>query len=343
MSFLKFIGARLLHSIVVLLGLSILIFILVRVVPGDPVRAAVGARVPEETVQRIREEMYLDQPYHVQYFVWLKNTLRGDFGQSLNTRRDVSEDIKAYLPATLELALFAGVFMAVFGVLLGALSAYRRNSWLDNIIRVFAYTGVVTPSFVFAILFVLLFGYYWEGFPTAGRIAQGIAVPARVTGMMTVDSLLAGNFKAFFSALHHLVLPGISLAMSGISQQARITRAALVDNLQKDFVLAHRTYGISRANVLMKYALKPSLIPTVSILGLDFAALLSNAFLVELVFNWPGLSRYGVTTILQKDVNAVAAVVMVLGVTFIVMNVLVDLVVAWLDPRIRIRTASQEV
>lgn len=337
----SFILQRLVQSLVVLLGLSILIFLLARVAPGDPVRAALGPRVPQDVVDRMRAEMMLDEPYHIQYVHWLTRTIQGDFGNSLVTRRPVVEDIKQFLPATLELAIFSGIFMALFGILLGAASAYRRNSWLDNIIRILAYTGVVTPSFVFAVLFLLLFGYYWHIFPTAGRLAQDIASPPWITGMVTVDSLLSGNWKAFVDAVKHLVLPSIALAMSGLSQQARITRASLVDNLQKDFVLAHRTYGLGDRSIMLRYALKPSLIPTVSILGLDFAALLSNAFLVELIFNWPGLSRYGVNVILQKDVNAVAAVVMVLGVTFVAVNILVDIVVAWLDPRIRMRMANQ--
>ncbi|MFO7246482.1 MAG: ABC transporter permease [Thermaerobacter sp.] len=337
----SFILQRLIQSVVVLLGLSLLIFVLVRVAPGDPVRAALGPRVPQDVVDRMRAEMMLDEPYHIQYIHWITRTLQGDFGNSLMTRRPVAEDIKQFLPATMELALFAGVFMAAFGILLGAASAYRRNSWLDNAIRVLAYTGVVTPAFVFAVLFLLLFGYYWHVFPTAGRLAQDMVAPPTITGMVTVDSLLTGNWRAFVDGLKHLVLPAVALSMAGLSQQARITRASLVDNLQKDFVLAHRTYGLSDRSIMLKYALKPSLIPTVSILGLDFAALLSNAFLVELIFNWPGLSRYGVNAILQKDVNAVAAVVMVLGVTFVTVNILVDIVVAWLDPRIRMRIANQ--
>ncbi len=330
-----FIARRLLHALVVLLGLSMLIFVLVRVVPGDPVRAALGARAPEDVVARVRQEMLLDRPLYVQYAAWLRNTLRGNFGNSLYTRRPVVEDIKAFLPATFELALFAGLVMTVVGVLLGVAAARRANSWLDNAVRVLAYTGVVTPAFVFAIIFVLIFGYYLEILPTSGRLTPGVTPPPTITGLITVDSLLTGNGRAFWDALKHLILPGVSLAMAGLSQQARITRASLSDNLQKDFILAHRTYGIPEWKIMLKYLLKPSLIPTVSILGLDFAALISNAFLVEMVFNWPGLSRYGIAAILRKDVNAVAAVVMILGITFTVANILVDIVVAYLDPRIR--------
>ncbi len=331
----KFIGYRLLYSIFVLIGLSILIFTIARVVPGDPVRLALGARASEEVVERVRSQMYLDQPVVTQYLYWVRDMLQGDFGRSLFTRRNVLNDVREFLPATMELALFSGLIMAVFGILLGTLAAQKKNSLVDNFVRLIAYVGVVTPSFVLAVFFVLIFGYGLDIMPTAGRLSSGVQAPTWITGMVTVDSLLTGNITAFFNGLWHLLLPALSLAMAGLSQQARITRSTMSDNLQKDYIQAHRTYGIPQRKIMSKYLLKPSLIPTVSILGLDFAALLANAFLVELIFNWPGFSRYGINAILRKDLNAITAVVMVMGVIFVTANILVDIVVAYLDPRIR--------
>lgn len=331
----RFIYKRLLLSILVLIGLSILIFFIARVVPGDPVRLALGARAPEEVVQEMREDMHLNDPIYIQYIYWFKNVLKGDFGKSLYTRQDVFTDLKNFLPATLELAIVAGIIMAVMGILLGSISAQYKNTWIDNGVRIFSYLGVVTPAFVFAVLFVLLFGYVLNILPTAGRISEGIVKPPVITGMMMIDSLITGRFSAFFDALKHIILPAVSLAMAGMAQQSRITRSAMSDNFQKDYIVAHQTYGIPKKKILFKYLLKPSLIPTVSILGLDFAALLGNAFLVELVFNWPGLSRYGINAILRKDLNVVTAVVMVLGVTFVTVNIIVDIIIAYLDPRIR--------
>ncbi len=336
MSILKFLGKRLVFSIFVLFGLSILIFTISRVLPGDPVRLALGSRAPEWAVQNMRKQMHLDRPIHVQYYYWLSDALRGNFGQSLYTRRPVIQDIKEFLPATLELALFAGVIMAIFGILLGAVSGRYSNTWVDNCVRIFSYIGVVTPSFVFAILFLLLFGYILNWFPSAGRLTAGIARPPVITGMVTVDALLTGNLAAFGNALWHMVLPAVSLALGGMAQEARITRSTISDNLSKDYIASARGFGVPERMVTLKYLLKPSLIPTISILGLDFASLLANAFLVELIFNWPGFSRYGINVMLNKDLNAVAAVVMVLGVVFIVVNIVVDLIVAWLDPRIRL-------
>lgn len=336
MSMLKFLGKRLALSLFVLFGLSILIFTISRVLPGDPVRMALGSRAPQWAVDNLREQMHLNDPLYAQYYYWLAGAVRGDFGQSLFTRRAVIEDVREFLPATMELALFAGVIMAIFGILLGAVSGRYSNTWIDNSVRIFSYIGIVTPSFVFAILFLLLFGYLLNVLPTMGRLSPWIARPPVITGMVSLDALLSGNFAAFGDAIRHLILPAVSLALGGMAQEARITRSTISDNLRKDYIASAKGFGVPDRLIMFKYLLKPSLIPTVSILGLDFASLIGNAFLVELIFNWPGFSRYGIHAMLNKDLNAVSAVVMVLGVVFIIVNIIVDLIVAWLDPRIRL-------
>ncbi len=336
MSMLKFLGKRLALSLFVLFGLSILIFTISRILPGDPVRMALGSRAPQWAVDNLREQMHLNDPLYAQYYYWITGAVRGDLGQSLFTRRAVIEDVREFLPATMELALSAGVIMAVFGILLGAVSGRYSNTWIDNSVRIFSYIGIVTPSFVFAILFLLLFGYVLNVLPTMGRLSPWIARPPVITGMVSLDALLSGNFAAFGDAIRHLILPAVSLALGGMAQEARITRSTISDNLRKDYIASAKGFGVPERLVMFKYLLKPSLIPTVSILGLDFASLIGNAFLVELIFNWPGFSRYGIHAMLNKDLNAVSAVVMVLGVIFIIVNILVDLIVAWLDPRIRL-------
>jgi len=338
----SFILNRALHSIFVLLGLSVVIFTISRVMPGDPARMAVGSRAPQWVVDNIREQMHLNDPLPVQYFYWLTDALHGDFGISLVTRRDVAEDIREFFPATLELALFAGVMMGVLGITLGTISARHKDKWVDNVVRILSYLGVVTPSFVFAIIFLLVFGYVLDWFPTMGRLSVSLSRPPVVTGLMTVDALLAGDWAVFWDAVHHLVLPATALAMGGIAQEARITRSTMSDNLMKDYIGAERALGVPERVIMGKFLLKPSLIPTISILGLDFAATMGNAFLVELIFVWPGLSRYGINAMLRKDLNAIAAVIMVLGVVFILVNILVDVVVAQLDPRIRLSAGRSE-
>jgi peptide/nickel transport system permease protein len=331
-----FITRRAVHSIFVLLGLSIVIFTISRVIPGDPARVAAGARAPEWVVDNLREQMHLNDSLPVQYAFWLSNAVQGDFGMSLVTRRDVSQDIREFFPATFELALYAGVIMAVLGITLGAVSARHKDKWIDNVVRIISYMGVVTPSFVFAIIFLLIFGFALSWLPTIGRLSEGVPPPPTVTGLYTIDALLAGQPATFWDALKHIILPAMALAMGAMAQQARITRASMSDNLTKDYIGAARALGVPERTIMNKFLLKPSLIPTISILGLDFAGTMANAFLVELIFNWPGISRYGINAMLRKDLNAIAAVILVLGVVFIVVNIIVDIVVAQLDPRIRL-------
>jgi peptide/nickel transport system permease protein len=336
MGFLAFLGRRLVHSVFVLLGLSILVFLIARVMPGDPARMALGPRAPEQVVENFRKSLHLDKPLYVQYYHWIKDAIRGDFGQSIFTRRDVADDIKEFFPATLELMLVCGVMMSVFGILLGVISARYANRWPDNLVRILSYMGVVTPAFVFAILFLLLFGYVLNILPTAGRISPWITRPPDVTGLMTIDSLIAGNFTAFWDALKHLLMPGFALALGPMAQEARITRSSMTENLQRDFIALERSQAIPEHKIMSKYLMKISLIPTVSVLALDFASQLGWAFLVELIFNWPGISRYGINVMLRKDLNAIVAVIMVIGLMFLIVNIIVDILVSWLDPRIRL-------
>lgn len=342
MRLLAFLSRRIYQSVFVLLGLSVLIFGIARILPGDPARTALGARAPEWVVERLRQDMHLNDPLPVQYGFWLRGALAGDFGISLVTRRDVAHDVLEFFPASLELVLLAGIITTVAGIGLGTLSARHKDTWVDNVVRILSYTGVVTPAFVFAILFLLIFGLWLGWLPAIGRLSDGVPVPPAVTGLMTVDAVLAGQWATLWDALRHLILPAMALAVGGLSQEARITRATMADNLSKDYISNARALGIPERIVMGRFLLKPSLIPTVSILGLDFAASFSNAFLVEVIFNWPGLSRYGMNAMLRKDLNAISAVILVLGVVFIVVNIVVDLIVGGLDPRIRLRAARSD-
>jgi peptide/nickel transport system permease protein len=326
----------------VLLGLSIVIFIIARIMPGDPARMAVGARAPQWVVDRIRTNMHLDQPIAVQYYYWLRDALQGVFGLSLVTQRPVTNDIREFLPASLELVILAALISSIAGIGLGILSARYKDTWIDNAVRVFSYTGIVTPSFVFAILFVLLFGFTLDWFPIIGRLSENLTAPPVRTGMVTVDALIARQPQVVMDAIWHMVLPALALAMGSIAQAARITRSSMADNLSKDYIAAARSLGVPERVVSGRLLLKPSLIPTISILGLDIAATISIAFLVELIFNWPGLGRYGMTAMLHKDLNAISAVILIFGAIFILANITVDLVVAYLDPRIRLRSARSD-
>ena len=336
----SFLLKRLLLSIFVIFGLSIVIFIIARVVPGDPARMALGPRAPEEVVQRLRQEMYLDKTLPVQYVYWIRGVLSGDFGRSLTTKRAVSEDIKEYLPATIELVIFARMLTVILSITLGVLAARYKDTWVDSLIRTLSYFGVAIPSFVVAIIFLLLFGYYWPILPVLGRLSQGISSSTRITGLLTLDSLIQGNFVAFWDAFKHLILPSVALSLGHLFQEARITRSSMVENMHKDFLFAERGYGIPERVVMFKYLLKLSLIPTVSIMGLDIASAFTNAFLVEMIFNWPGISRYAINAMMSKDLNVISAVIILFGIIFVVVNIIIDIIIAFLDPRVRLSTSG---
>jgi len=332
----SFILKRLSLAIFVIFGLSIVIFIIARIVPGDPARISLGPRAPEEVVQRLRHEMYLDKPLPMQYFYWVKGALSGDFGDSLITKKPVLEDVKNFFPATLELLLYTSILMIIFSIPLGTLAARYNNTWIDNLIRILSYFGIAIPTFVTAIMLMMLFGYFWPILPVIGRLSSGMVTPTKVTGLLTIDSLIHGNFVVFWDAIKHLIIPCFSLAWGRMLMEARITRSSMVDNLRKDYITAERGFGIPERVIISTYLLKPSIISTIMVMGVDFGSAFANAFLVESIFIWPGLSRYGLNAIMQKDLNVISAVILVTGTVIITINIIVDLIIIIIDPRIRL-------
>lgn len=339
---LIFILKRLLHSIFILLVISIVIFALARVIPGDPARMALGERASEEVLQRFRIAMHYDKPIFVQYYYWLNDLLHGNLGMSLVTKFPVLEDIAQVFPATFELAIYTFFFMLITGITIGTVSARYHNTWVDNLGRIIAYFGIITPSFVFAIIGMLIFCYMFEILPSMGRLSPELFYQAKITGLITIDALLQGNFVVFFDALKHLILPVVSLGLLGLAEDARITRNSVYNNMGKDYIISAQSYGIPERVIMFQYLLKPSINPVVSMLGLQFASILARAFLVELIFNWPGFARYGMNAILYKDINAISGVVLILSVFILLGNIMVDIIVGFLDPRIYLMEGSNE-
>lgn len=331
---------RVIGGVFVVAGVSVLIFVLARVVPGDPARLALGPAASPEQVEAFRERLGLDEPVTVQYARYVSQALTGDFGISLYTGRAVSADIRNTFPATLELVLFAMVFVGGFGVLFGVASGMRRNTWLDHGLRLLSVIAVTTPTFVWAVAFMLVFGFWLELFPIAGRLSEWLLPPERVTGLYVTDALLAGQWRHAADALHHLVLPAVALSLPALGQTARIMRASMVDVAARPYIEFARAYSVPEGRIAFRYALRPASIPVLTILGLELVALMGNAFLVEKVFAWPGLARYGVDTILYKDLNGMMATVLVMTLLFVVVNAVVDVVTAFADPRIRYRRDS---
>ena len=339
MGYRSYLIRRALMTIPVFIGLSILIFMLARVLPGDPARMALGPRASDEAVQNLRDEMGLDDPLLTQYFNYMSGLLQGDMGIALTTNRNVFDDILFFFPATLELVIVAMLIAMLFGIPLGIIAGLHKDRMPDNISRLVAFFGVSMPVFWAAILLQLLLAFQLGLLPSSGRL--GVEAPTRLTGFMIVDSLIALNFEALWSALIHLVLPAFALSLAPMADIARMTRSSFIEEYKKDYVRALETQGLPRRLIAYKYVLKASFAATLTIIGLDFGFLIGGAFLVEIVFAWPGMARYGVNAILENDINAVMGVVLVIGLVFIIVNFVVDVLYGYFDPRVRYGEVGQ--
>lgn len=333
---LKFIVKRLLYALFTLLMLSMIVFVIARVLPGNPAQMALGPRAPDEAVERMRERLHLNDPLPVQYGIWLKNVLQGDLGYSIMTNRSVTQDVIAFLPVTLQLIILAALIEIFGGILLGVIAGSFPNRLPDYFGRLFAYIGIAIPSFGWAVFLQLFLTWSVPFFPTAGLLTEGTTTPASFTNFLIIDALIAGKPLVALDVLRHLFLPALALAIPPMGQDARIIRQEMAKNANKDFAALARSYGLSFGSYRFKYLLKPSLIPAVTVMGMDIASLLGNAFVVEMVFNLPGFSRYGIRAILRSDLNAVVSLVLVIGIIFAIANIIVDVVVAGLDPRVRL-------
>jgi peptide/nickel transport system permease protein len=323
--------------LVSLFGLSVIIFTISRLLPGNPARMALGPRATDEQVEAYAEQLGLNDPIPVQYVDYMRQLFTGDLGQSLQTRNPITEDLLLRLPATIELITVAFVFIVLLGVPLGVLAAKYHGGKIDNITRILTFSALSVPSFFTGILFQLLFGYYLNVLPITGRISSTYkGTFTEVTGFYLIDTLMTGTWAAHFDVWAHLIMPALALSIAGMGQIIRITRSSMIDVEGTDFVDASRAYGLPSWMVTNKYMFKNAFVPTLTILGLQYAWLLSGAFIIELLFSWPGVAKYGVNAVLASDINAVVAVVMVTGVAFVVANFVVDMIINVLDPRIEL-------
>ena len=336
MSTTQYFLRRIFVSVIVFFGVSIVIFCLARLIPGDPARIALGPFATKEMVEQLRETLHLNESIFIQYKIFIQQLFQGDLGISTYTKRPVVTDIISYFPATFELVLMSGTLMILIGMPLGILSGKFKNTFVDHIARIISLLGVVTPSFLWAIILMLIFAYWIPIFPVAERYDETLDPPKIVTGLLLIDSLIARDFNFFKDALLHLFLPGLAIAMPAIGNVSRLTRTNLSDIYEKQYIEFAKSYSYSEYKIATKYALKPASIPTVTIIGLDFAFMLGNAFLVETVFVWPGIAKYGVETILAKDLNGIIATALIITTFFLIINMLVDFFVLLLNPRITI-------
>jgi peptide/nickel transport system permease protein len=336
---LTYLARRLALAIVALFGVVLVAFLVAHMVPADPLAVVLSDQATKDPSIRAAyvKRWGLDRSLPEQLWAYLTNVLRGDLGESFTTRRPVLRDLAQFMPATVELSLAALAVSLVFGIPLGVWAAVRRNRAPDHATRVVALVGAAAPIFWTGLIALYLFYYLLEWAPGPGRLDTHLSYPPRVTGLLLVDSLVAGKGDVFASALRHIVLPALVLGWFIMGIVSRTTRAALLDVLASEYVRTARAKGLGETMVVGLHALRNALIPIVTIVGLNFASLLSGAVLTETVFAWPGLGRYAVTASTRLDYPAILGVTMLTAVIYLAVNLVVDVLYGVLDPRIRVR------
>ncbi len=331
---IRYIAQRLLMLIPVLIGISIITFVMIRLIPGDPARIMAGERATEEQVQRVREMWGLDKPLHEQYIIYMKNLARGNLGRSLKRNEAVTQELRWALPTTIELA-FAAMFVAILiGIPAGIIAAYKQNSWWDLLVMVGSMVGISMPVFWLGLLLIYVFALKLGWMPPSGRLSVGIKITP-ITGMYTVDALITGNWRGFVDALKHLIMPAVAVGTIPMAVIARMTRSSLLEVLRQDYIRTARAKGLAERAVIFRHALKNAFLPVVTIIGLQLGTLLVGAILTETIFALPGMGRLIVDRILSRDYPVVQGAVLVFAATFVFINLIVDISYAYLDPRIR--------
>jgi peptide/nickel transport system permease protein len=317
-----------------LFGVSIVVFFMVRAIPGDPAQIMLGQQATQEQVQQIRENMGLDKPIFVQYGLFLKDALRGDLGDSIITGRPVTTELLTRLPATFELVAFAMLIAILVGVPVGVISAVRQYSLLDKTTSVLALTGISMPIFWLAMVLVVIFGVNLELLPFPGRLDPTTGITA-ITGLVLVDSLLTLNFAGFWDGLLHLIMPALALATIPMAVIMRMTRSSMLEVMNEDYVRTARAKGVDPWRVVFKHALRNAMLPTITVIGLQVGLLMVGAIITETIFSWPGIGLYTYTSISSRDYASIQGVVLYAALLFVLINLIVDILYAILDPRVR--------
>jgi len=328
---------RLVLAIFVLFGISVITFFIARVIPSEPAARWVGLHATAEQVAAARVELGLDKPLYVQYYVYMKNLLHGDWGVSIVTHQPVLKDIKEYLPASLELIIVGMLIGMVVGIFFGVLSATKKNKLIDHVCRFISIGGVSLPTFWLGMMLQLIFFRELGILPLAERIDPTLRFTSpltHVTGLYILDSIITWNWAAFKSSSAHIILPALTLSGYPMGLVTRMTRSSLIEVLNEDYIRVAQAYGISERTIKYRYALKNAISPTITVLALCFAYTLTSTFLIEAVFNWPGLGGYASRAILAMDYPAIMGVTLLVATFYVLINLFVDLVHAFIDPRI---------
>lgn len=330
-----YIVKRLAWMVFVIWGVMTITFFIARVIPADPIAAILGPQAPPEAIEKERARWGLDKPIYIQYIRYIGGIFRGDLGVSLRTRRPVLEDIKQFFPATIELAVAALFIGVVLGIGLGVISAVKSGRVVDHLSRVFAIIGLSMPAFWLGLLLLLVFYYTLNLLPGPGQLPYYLPRPPRVTGFLIIDSILAHDWTALKSYLLHLIMPAFTLGWLSTASITRITRSSMLEVMREEYIKTARMKGLRETVVIMKHAFKNALLPVITVIGIRMASLLEGAVLTETVFAWPGLGRYATHSFLSIDFNAVVGTAMLMALLYSFCNLVVDILYAYLNPRIR--------
>ncbi|MBW8637566.1 ABC transporter permease [Hoeflea sp. WL0058] len=334
----SYIGRRLLMLVIILAGVITITFFLSRVLPGSPVEMMIGYRPTAEEIEAAKIELGLDKSLPVQYLSFLVDAARGDFGKSLSTGRPVIEDIGQRAGATLELTFTSMVLVLLIGIPLGVISAVNREKPADQFVRAVSIAGAALPVFMVGILLQMLFEGQLGWFPLQGRLSSSLLFDGSFeprTGLYVIDSLIAGSWSTFFDALAHLVLPVATLTLSTLPLVTRITRNMMMEVLEEEYIRTAHAYGVRASYVHYRYALRATLIPLITVAGLTYGYMLGGTVVVEFIFDWPGLGGYLVRSISRNDFPATVGVTTVLAASYLLINLVVDLLYHAVDPRLR--------
>ncbi len=332
----RYISKRLFHLLLIILGVSVVVFLMLRMIPGDPAQLLLGELANPEELASLREQLGLNKPLPQQYLIFMGKIVQGDFGLSLRTGVPVIEEIGPRLLATVELSLAAMLIASLAGIGAGVISSVRQHSIFDYGAMFFALLGVSMPIFWLGLMLIYLLSVKFSVLPMMGRLSMGMEVPA-FSGLLIFDTLVSGQWHLFGDALLHLILPAITLATIPMAIIARITRSTMLEVQRKDYVRTARAKGLTELTVILRHTLRNAFLPVVTVLGLNFGLLLGGAVLTETIFSWPGLGRYVVDSLLGRDYAAVQGCILIFAVLMATINLAVDLVYGLLDPRIRVQ------
>ncbi|YCA44179.1 ABC transporter permease [Bacillus sp. JZ8] len=331
---ITYIIRRLLMLVPVLVGLSLIVFFMIRAIPGNPAQVILGQLATKEAIDSLTKELGLNEPWYTQYFHYIGNLLTGDLGESLRTKNPISEELWPYLTATLELSLVAIIIAIVVGVNAGIISAWFQNSWFDYIAMLLALIGVSMPIFWLGLMEQWLFAIQWDLLPTAGR--EDIRNPIdSITGLYIIDTLAQGKWDQFAVVIKHLALPSVALATIPMAIIARITRSSMLEVMRSDFIRTARAKGLRMFWVVYRHSLKNAVIPILTVIGLQFGVLLGGAILTETIFSWPGIGRYIYEAIGYRDYPVIQSGILIIALIFVCINLIVDLLYTVIDPRIK--------